>query len=238
MTLSQSLVEVITITSKRSRSQFGEQEIEQAAQLIVEAEGIINPIVVARTGINSFEVVNGHFEYYAAARAREIDLARAETIAAYIVEEENEAITKQIEIFRKPQSENTKVATADSNYSNNTVDNLQTRVNNLELRMENRFNELKSEYIQKTKELETEIESLKNKLPEQIEPLITFKQASLEELTIKLKPIYRSDKQANKIASNIVKARPFQSLNEVLTKTEELGEKNMLKIVDRWLYSQ
>ncbi len=205
MTLLTSLVEVRTITSKRSRSQFDEQEIEQAARLIVEAEGIINPIVLARTGINSFEVIQGHFEYYAAARAREIDLARAETIAAYIVEEENEAITKQIEIFRKPQSENTTVSPVDSNSPNNAVDNLQTRFNNFESRIENRLNELKSEYVQKIKKLEKEIESLNNKLPEQIEPLTTFNQASLKDLTSKLKNIL-GEKKANEIASNIVKA--------------------------------
>jgi len=66
MTLSISLVEVRTLTSEQPRSNFNQQQIEEAAKLIVAAEGIINPIIVSRTGINSFKVVNGHFEYYAA----------------------------------------------------------------------------------------------------------------------------------------------------------------------------
>lgn len=237
MTLLTSLVEVRTITCDRPRSEFDEQKIEEAARLIVEAEGIINPIILTRTGINSFEVVNGHFEYYAAARAKEIDLAIGETIAAYIIEEENETINKQIEIFRKPKSENITVSTVDNNYSNTAVDSLQTRLNNFETRIENRLNELKNEYTQKTKVLEKEIEFLNSKLPEQIEPLTTFNQASLTELTIKLKDIL-GEKRAITIADNIVKARPFKSLNEVLTNTKGLGDKYMLKIVDRWLYSQ
>ena len=61
--------------------------------MIIAAEGIINPLILNRTGINSFAVVDGYFEYHAAARAKEIDLARGETVAAYIVEEENEVIS-------------------------------------------------------------------------------------------------------------------------------------------------
>ena len=159
-------------------------------------------------------------------------MAKAETIAAYIVEGENETIAKQVEIFRKPPIDpppnNLQVA----------INNLETRLNNFESRIENRFNELKSEYTQKNQDLETALESLKNQLPEQIEPLTTFNQADLKDLTIKLKSILRSDTKANTIAQNIVKARPFTSLAEVIDKTKGLGDKTMLKIVDRWLYSQ
>ena len=234
MTLSQSLVEVRTITSDLPRSNFDEQKIEQAARLIIEAEGIINPIVVNRTGINSFKVLDGHFEYHAAARARELNLEIGEAIAAYIIEGENEAIKQQIEIFRNPQlkpnSDNLNVAASASN--------LETRLNNFESRIETRLDELKNEYSQKNKDLEAEIESLKNKLPEQIEPLTTFNQADVKDLTIKLKPILRSDTKANTIAQNIVNARPFSSLTEAIAKTTGLGKITMLKIVDSWLYSK
>lgn len=234
MTLSQSLVEVRTITSDLPRSNFDEQKIEQAARLIIEAEGIINPIVVNRTGINSFKVLDGHFEYHAAARARELNLEIGEAIAAYIIEGENEAIKQQIEIFRNPQL---KPNSDHLNVAANTG-NLETRFNNFESRIETRFNELKNEYSQKHKDLKSEIESLKNKLPEQIEPLTTFNQADVKDLTIKLKPILRSDTKANTIAQNIVNARPFSSLTEAIAKTTGLGKITMLKIVDSWLYSK
>lgn len=240
MTLLTSLVEVRTISCDRSRSEFDEQKIEEAARLIVEAEGIINPLVLNRTGINSFEVVEGHFEYYAAARAREIDLAIAETVAAYIVEEDNKTIARQVEIFRKPSIESStdnSQTERSHNSSNVAVNNLETRLNNFESRIDNRLYELKSEYNQKNKELEVAIKSLKDKLPEQIEPQATFNQADLKELIIKLKPILRSDKQANTIAQNVIRARPFSSLSEVMDKTEGLGDKKMLRIVDSWLYS-
>ncbi len=238
MTLLTSLVEVKTIACDRPRSEFDEQEIEQAARSIVEAEGIINPIILSRTGINSFEVVNGHFEYYAAARAKEIDLAIGETIAAYIIDGQNEAINKQVDIFRKSQkSENTTKTTVNNN-SDIASSNLENRLNNIESRIENRLNEIIQEHEKKNKDLEQKIKSLSNKLPEKIEPLATFNQASLSELTVKLKPILSSDKKTNDIADKILQARPFESLSEVLVKTKGLGDKTMVKIIDRWLYSQ
>ena len=231
MTLATSLVEVRTITSEQPRSNFDVQKIEAAAQLIVAAEGIIKPIILNRTGINSFEVVDGHFEYYAAARAREINLEIGEVIAAYIMEEDNEKVIKeQIELFRSP-------AIITDNPPNVQTNNLETRLTNIELRLENRLNELKREYTQTNKKLEQEISQLKNSLPEKIEPLTTFNEASLIELSRKLKSVLHSDKKVNAIAPQIMQARPFKSLTEVLENVTGLGEKTMLKIIDRWLYS-
>lgn len=227
MRLLPSLVEVKSVTSIQSRSNFDEQKIEQAAQSIVVGEGIINPIVVTRTGINSFQVVNGHFEYHAAARAKEIDLAKGETIAAYIIEGENEAILKeQVEIFRESQEDN----------PDTSVNHLETRLTNLELRIDNRLKELKDEYSQKNKKLEQEINSLNSKLPEKIEPLTTFNEASLPDLTSKLKPILGSGKTNSKIAQQILEKRPFKSLTDIVDKVNGLGDTRMLKIVDNWLY--
>ena len=235
--INQSLVEVKSITSKEKRSQFNEQQIEEAARAIVEAKGIINPIILTRTGINSFEVVNGHFEYYAAARAKEIDIASAETIAAYILDGENEAINNQINIFRTANKSTDKTNIVQATTQGNSS-NLESRINNLESRLDNRLNELKKEYEQKNLNVAKKIEELNSKLPEKIEPLATFNQANLSELVIKLKPILRSDKTTNDIAEKIVKARPFESLTQVITKTKGLGEKRMIAIIDRWLYSQ
>lgn len=238
MTLSTSLVEVRTITSDQPRSNFNQQKIEQAAQLIIKTEGIINPIIVSRTGINSFQVVDGHFEYHAAARARELNLEIGEAIAVYIIEEKNQAIIKeQIAIFRESQeAKRIPSTTTDNNNSSVYVSNLETRLTNIESRIENRLNELKTEYSQKNQRLEQEINSIKNKLPEQIEPLTTFNQASLIELTSKLQLVI-SNKKASKIAPLIIKQRPFQSLNEVLNNVDGLGIDALVSIVDSWLYS-
>jgi ParB family chromosome partitioning protein len=82
--------------------QFSDNELEKAAQSILESKGIINPVVVRRTSLKSYELVDGVFEYYAAARAREINPFQGEMITAFIIEPENdEFLTKQVDLFRK-----------------------------------------------------------------------------------------------------------------------------------------
>jgi hypothetical protein len=106
MRLSTSFVAIRKITSSTSAADFDGDKIEQLARQIVKSEGIIRPLVLNRTSLESYEVVEGHFEYHAAVRAREIDLRRAEMIAAYILDPENDdvsdAIAEQIELLRDP----------------------------------------------------------------------------------------------------------------------------------------
>jgi ParB family chromosome partitioning protein len=114
MRLSTSFVAVRKITSSTSSSDFDRDRIEGLAHQIVRSEGIIRPLVLNRTSLESYEVVDGHFEYHAAVRAREIDLRRAEMIAAYIIEAENnlvsDAIIEQINILKQPVTSNTNQA--------------------------------------------------------------------------------------------------------------------------------
>ena len=101
MKLTTSLVGVKKISSNVSRSQFPENDINRLAELILQVEGIINPPVIRRTSLDSYEVVAGDFEYYAAARAREIDPRKGEMIAVFIIEPENEEVLKQqVEVLR------------------------------------------------------------------------------------------------------------------------------------------
>lgn len=105
MRLSTSFIAVRKIISSTSAADFDGDKIEQLAHQIVKSEGIIRPLVLNRTSLESYEVVEGHFEYHAAVRAREIDLRRAEMIAAYIIDPENddvsEAIAEQIKLLRQ-----------------------------------------------------------------------------------------------------------------------------------------
>jgi ParB family chromosome partitioning protein len=96
--------------------QFSDNELEKAAQSILDSKGIINPVVVRRTSLKSYELVDGVFEYYAAARAREINPFQGEMITAFIIEPENdEFLTKQVDLFRKLKS--TCVETSSSSLS-------------------------------------------------------------------------------------------------------------------------
>ena len=102
MRLSTSFVAVRKIISSIDSSIFSDGELNHAAKLILEAEGIINPIILRRISLDSYEVIDGHFEYYAAVRAREKNLSKGEMIGAFVVEPENEKVLKdQVEALRK-----------------------------------------------------------------------------------------------------------------------------------------
>ncbi len=101
MKLSTSLIAVKKINSPVDRSTFSENALNNAATSILKAEGLINPLVVKRLSLDAYEVVNGHLEYYAAVRAREIDPLKGETIGAFIIDSDNEAaLQEQVEILR------------------------------------------------------------------------------------------------------------------------------------------
>lgn len=105
MRLSTSLVAVKKIVSSIPSSSFDSGQIEQLAQQILKAEGIVNPLILRRDSLESYEVVDGYFEYYAAVRARELDPRKGEMISAYILEPENDdvssAIEEQIKLLRE-----------------------------------------------------------------------------------------------------------------------------------------
>ena len=105
MLLSPEFVLVKEITSNVPRSEFSESDLEQAARLILKAEGTIQPLVVRTIGWESYEVVDGHFEYYAAVRAKEINPRDGERIGAFIIEgDKAKVLEEQVEIFRNVSS--------------------------------------------------------------------------------------------------------------------------------------
>ena len=64
------LVDVKDISSSVPRSHFSEATIDQLAELILACGGLVKPLVLKRTGLESFEILEGHLEYYAAAKAK------------------------------------------------------------------------------------------------------------------------------------------------------------------------
>lgn len=101
MKLPINLVPVKKITSNVSQSNFSADDIQRIANLILETEGVINPIILRRTGLETYEVIAGHLEYHAAVKAREISPLKGEMIQAIILEANNEkAILEQIEKLR------------------------------------------------------------------------------------------------------------------------------------------
>lgn len=200
--LSPSLVAVKKITSAVPRSNFAEPELEKLARLILESGGLINPIIVRRNGMDAYEIVDGDFEYYAAARAKEIEPLKGETIGAFILEEENEELLiEQLEILRKTAItenlvenqetgflyENTSSQPADSiknpvslvevpnlceNEDPQESSSLEQRLTNIEAQFASKINELKAEYAREQKVLAQSIQELENRILQQVPLLV------------------------------------------------------------------
>jgi ParB family chromosome partitioning protein len=197
-----SLVLVKKITSTVPRSNFAERDLEKLAQQILELGGLINPIILRRNGMDAYEIVDGDFEYYAAAKAREINPMKGETIGAFILEPENEGLLlEQVQALRKsaktenlvenPETgflyENTSSQPADSiknpvsltevpnlgeNETPQESSSLEQRLTNIEAQFASQINELKAEYAREQKVLAQSIQELENRILQQVPLLV------------------------------------------------------------------
>lgn len=106
------MVDVESITSSIPRSNFLETDLDLIADMILESKGILKPLVLKKIGFEQYEVVDGHFEYYAAVRAREKNPSEGETVNSLIVSSVQEkavlkqaAALKSLEYIVKPENE-------------------------------------------------------------------------------------------------------------------------------------
>lgn len=220
--LSPSLVAVKKITSTVPRANFRDRDLEKVAQLILELGGLINPIILRRNGMDAYEIVDGDFEYYAAAKAREINPMKGETIGAFILEPENEELLlEQVQALRKsaqtedlveiPEtgflSENTSSQPADSiknpvsfvevpksddNETPKSSSSLEQRLTNIEAQFASQINELKAEYTRDKQVLAQSLQEIENRILQQVSLLV---EAGLANRINELKPELLPDKQ-------------------------------------------
>jgi hypothetical protein len=94
------LVSVRRMISNIPEAFFDRSELEAAAAQSLALGGFFDPPVVRRDGEN-YQVVRGHFEFHAAAIARQIDPQAGETIPAFIVETEVSEISKTVAVDRE-----------------------------------------------------------------------------------------------------------------------------------------
>lgn len=192
MKLSTSLVAVRKITSNVERSSFADDELERAAQLILAVEGIINPIILHKTSLESYEVVDGHFEYHAAARAREIDLRRGEMIGAFVIKPENEEFIKeQVKVLRERELSDNKIQSYQVAQPENLFYELSKKIEQL-------ASSSNSEQLKDV--IERKLEFSAEKIYQYVSE--SFKQ--LEETLVKKIKVFQSEIQQHKDETSIV----------------------------------
>lgn len=229
MSLDSSLIPVRKIVSHVPRSTFLDEQIEQTAKAILDAEGIINPIIVRQLSFQEFEVVEGHLEYYAAVRARELDLARGEMTDVIILEPENEAaVLAQIELLRTSSQQSEASTLPETPISD-------SRITNLEKFIEKQFSELNQKHLEEKRKLEVFIQEMQAHLPKPLEPLIFFNSASVQELSTRFKRIGLDGKRAEKVILSIESERKngaFISLIDVRKRVKGLSETKLLSLLE------
>ncbi|KOR29193.1 hypothetical protein TI03_02925, partial [Achromatium sp. WMS1] len=102
-----SLVPILDIACHAPNT-FDSDQVHKAAQSIVDLEGLTRPLIVRETGLSdktglfTYELVDGVFEYYAAIEAKKIKSFEHGDIHAYIIPKDKEkVISEQISIFRE-----------------------------------------------------------------------------------------------------------------------------------------
>lgn len=237
------LVDVKSITSKVSRSQFSVDEIETLAREILAAGGLLSPILLRQTGAASYEVLAGDREYYAAVRAREIDPREGEMVNAFVVPEDRvEAAIAQFKSVKSVKSVNSghldsghqSLASQSDSPAIISADT-DRRLTNLESRLDTAIQDIKQTHQQDIQRLQQQLQALQQQIPQKVEPLEIFNTAAPTELMKKLLSAGIRGKTNETLVKNIEKARakaPFTSFTDVVKRVEKLGEKRMLNILD------
>jgi len=95
------LVDVKSIASAISYDQFDKVEVEKLADSILECEGLLKPLVLKPTGPETYIVLEGDREYYAAVRAREKNPRKGEMVNAFVISPEaEEKIVRQLHMLQ------------------------------------------------------------------------------------------------------------------------------------------
>jgi hypothetical protein len=98
-------VDVKNIESQIPKSKFKKSEIEKLANLILTTDGLLRPLILKQTGVEQYTVIEGNLEYYAAVRAKEKDLNKAEMVNAFvIIDEQQQSAIEQLTLISKTKS--------------------------------------------------------------------------------------------------------------------------------------
>jgi len=238
------LIDIVSIQSPVSRAEFSAEKIENLAQNFLRSGGNIKPLIVKRISPEEFEVVEGHFEFYAAKRAREVNQF-FEMVRAIILDVKNQdGVLEQINLLISDQpvniSDNQHLTDQDANSG------LSQKVDNLEQHLSRVIDELRHQ-IEQQNQL---INRLGKTESEFLSYLDYFNKSSIVELSNILdRKAGLSGKEANSIAELIVNTRQHGEFENLLDITERVFKKNktktgkniraiskdrLLKMIDSW----
>ena len=163
-------VDTIKCSIPYSKVQDYERQIDRLANLILDSEGIINPVFVKKIGSNSYELFYGEIEYYAMMKVGKIDPEKGESIAAFIIKEDQQELIKQQIYFLRKSLSNEKSTEESQSLNSELVSTVNSNYN--------KSNSVQKDIHQIHEQLESLIEmntakGLKRLLRKQLESIIT-----------------------------------------------------------------
>ena len=97
-------VDVKSISSTIPKSKFKRTEIDRLADAILATDGLLRPLILQQTDVEKYTVVEGHREYYAAVRAKEKDLKKAEMVNAFVIDANSHKFAiEQLDLLTRSQ---------------------------------------------------------------------------------------------------------------------------------------
>jgi len=247
------LLDIVSISTNRSMDEFDREQIEAIANSIVSLRGVINPLIVRKTGYNAdgeelYELLDGHLQFFAAQRAMEID-PKLEMIRAFVVDQEHSALfQRQVDLLRSANSAHpqtkpvtppaTKVSIDYERLSNEMEQKLNSNLGGLISAIKGELASFKTEIMSlltakttvkpKTSkprlELTSEQQAIAKSFVEAVNQLPEAK------LTEKLKNMPNS----TKFLSNLLQHRPFQDIEDMVKRTPHFKEKTCKAVLQNW----
>jgi hypothetical protein len=93
------LLDISAVESDQDRSQFSEKELTNLAQKLIASDDLIHPILVTQINPVRFKVIQGHFAYFAAVKASEMDPTFDEIRAIIVPKELQEDVLAQYRLL-------------------------------------------------------------------------------------------------------------------------------------------
>jgi hypothetical protein len=212
-----------------------ESLIETLANTVVNLRGLLHLPVLYSLGIEEYELISGHTEFYAYLKAREFDDSLPDRITVLVADKKNEAdVQKQLQTA-------VPVSKPVTSGSNEAIDfsNLEAKLDRLFGSQQKSIDSLKNTLLTKLDEA----------LPQPLPILVAFDRVMEPSIALQISKnlAFLGDAKVKKILALLQAAKKSdQSLTSIANvqtaltetrggkQTKVIGDKKMLEILDRW----
>jgi hypothetical protein len=219
-----------------------ESLIETLANTIVNLRGLVHLPVLYSLGIEEYELLSGHIEFYAYLKAREFDDSLPDRMTVLVVDKKNESdIQKQLQTVAPTAKAAVSAGAQVASGTGKDID-----LSNLEAKLERLFN---NQHQSIDALQNTLLAKLDSALPQPLPILVAFDRVTEPSIALQISKnlAFLGDAKVKKILALLQAAKKsgqslasMANIQTALTETrggkqtKVIGDKKMLEILDRW----